>query len=67
MCGRAEAASMRVMLSITRTVWLRGPLATVVAAWLAAATVALTHDPEAAPTRPCARRRKKIHHGPEAL
>jgi hypothetical protein len=52
---------MRVMLSITRTVWLRGPLATVVASWLAAATVALTHDPEAAPVR------KKIHRGLEAL
>ena len=61
MCGRLGPASMRVMLSITRTVELRGPLATVVASWLAAATVALTHDPDAAPVR------KKIHRGLEAL
>jgi len=55
------------MLSIPRTVWLRGPVATVVAGWLAAATVALTHDPDAAPTHRRDRRDKKIHHCLEAL
>jgi hypothetical protein len=35
-----------VMLSISRPVWLRGP---VVAGWLAAAAVSLAHDPDAAP------------------
>ena len=41
--------SIRVMLSISRNVWLRGPLATVVAGWLAQAEVALTHEPAADP------------------
>ena len=35
------------MLSISRTVWLRGPVATVVASWLAQAEVALAHEPAA--------------------
>ncbi len=55
------------MLFITRPVWLRSPLATVVASWLAAAAVALAHDPEAAPTRRPDRRRKKIHRRLKAL
>jgi hypothetical protein len=48
-------------------VWLRGPMATVVASWLAAASVALTHDPDAAPMRRPDPRRKKIHRRLEAL
>jgi hypothetical protein len=38
--------SIRVMLSISRNVWLRGPVATVVTGWLAEAEVALTHEPD---------------------
>ena len=67
MCAGPWAEQYGVMLFITRPVWLRGPVATVVASWLAAATVALTHDPEAAPTRRRDRRRKKIHRRREAL
>jgi hypothetical protein len=58
---------MRAMLFITRPVWLRGPVATVVAGWLAAAKVSLTHDPVAAPFRRRAHRGKKIQRGLEAL
>jgi hypothetical protein len=37
------------MLSISRNVWLRGAVATVVAGWLAEAEIALTHEPAADP------------------
>jgi hypothetical protein len=37
------------MLSISRNVWLRGAVATVVAGWLAQTEVALTHEPAADP------------------
>ena len=47
MYRRPPKSSIRVMLSISRTVWLRGPVATVVAIWLAQAEVALTHEPAA--------------------
>jgi hypothetical protein len=67
MCGRLGAGSMRVMLFITRPVWLRGPVATVVASWLAAAVVSLTHDPLAAPAHQRDRRRKKTQRRLEAL
>ena len=49
MFRRPPRSSIRVMLSISRTVWLRGPVATVVASWLAQAEVALTHEPAADP------------------
>jgi hypothetical protein len=58
---------MRVMLFISRRVWLRGPVATVVASWLASAVVSLTHDPLAAPTHRRAHCGKKIQRGLEAL
>ena len=49
MFGHPYAVHHEVMLSISRPVWLRGPVATVVASWLAAAVVSLAHDPLAAP------------------
>ena len=47
MFRRPPRSSIRVMLSISRPVWLRGPVATVVASWLAQAEVALAHEPSA--------------------
>jgi hypothetical protein len=47
MYRRPPKSNIRVMLSISRIVWLRGRLATVVAIWLARAEVALAHEPAA--------------------
>jgi hypothetical protein len=48
MCADPSGVHYGSMLSISRTTGLRGPI---VAGWLAAASVSLAHDPEAAPTR----------------